>query len=226
MMRLKDKKAIIVGASKGVGKVIAQAFARAGAQVIVVARDRARVEETAGLCGATAVVADVADPAAARRVAAHDADILVNSAGFFLWRAFLDLSPDDWDRTLRAQLSATFFMSQAFAARGRPGSIINIGSVHGAVGDANTVAQCAAKAGVLGLTRAMAEALRGHDIRVNLIAPGGITRSAEVSSELGGMVSQGDIAEAAIYFASDVSRAVTGSVLEAYGATRPVIAAP
>jgi NAD(P)-dependent dehydrogenase (short-subunit alcohol dehydrogenase family) len=109
--------------------------------------------------------------------------------------------------------------------QGRGGSIINITSIHGTVGDPNVVAHCASKFGLEGLTQASAEALREYDIRVNAIAPGAIE---EDSGDRRGespqrKVTQADVATLVVYLASDLGRSVTGATLQAFGSTRKVI---
>src|SRR5204863_7093088 len=100
-------------------------------------------------------------------------DILVNNAGVFIWRKFLELTREDWDQTIATNLSAAFFLMQGvgrvMARQGQGGAIVNIGSIHSRVAEAEVAAHCAAKFGLLGLTQAAAAAFRDHDIRVNAI---------------------------------------------------------
>jgi NAD(P)-dependent dehydrogenase (short-subunit alcohol dehydrogenase family) len=239
---LEDKTAIVTGGGKELGFAIARGLAIDGAKVLVVSRTEesvlkavSRIEDAGGV--AAACVEDITGPGAAERIAAAAVerfggiDVLVNSAGVFVWKKILDLSADDWTRTIATNLTAAFFLTQAVArvliGQERGGSIINITSIHGSEPDPNVVPHCASKFGLVGLTRAAAEALREHGIRVNAIAPGSIEpnsfeRSGESPLE---KVTQHDVANLAVYLASDLSRSITGAVLNAHGSTRTVIKA-
>jgi NAD(P)-dependent dehydrogenase (short-subunit alcohol dehydrogenase family) len=239
---LDNKTAIVTGGGKELGFAIARGLAIDGAKVLVVSRSEesarqavAKIEGVGGV--AVPLVEDITTAGAADRIAAAAVerfggiDILVNSAGVFVWKNLLDLTSDDWSQTIATNLSAGFFLTQAVAkvmiGQDRGGSIINITSIHGSEVDPNVIPHCASKFGLVGLTRATAEALRDHDIRVNAVAPGAIEPS---SSERSGesprqKVTQSDVANLVVYLASDLSRSVTGAVLNAYGSTRTVIKA-
>ena len=241
MARLLDERvAIVTGGSQGLGLAIATALGVDGAKVLLVARREkeleAATEKIRGTGGtAEAHVADITRPDAPQVVvrAALDRfgklDILINAAGVFVWQKFFDLSPDDWNKTLTTNLSAPYFLTREAARvmteQGSGGAIVNIASIHGAVGDANVVPHCAAKFGLVGLTRATAEALREHDIRVNAISPGAIEPdSPERRGESPKMkVTQADIATLCVYLSSDLARSITGSVIDMYGSTRTQI---
>jgi NAD(P)-dependent dehydrogenase (short-subunit alcohol dehydrogenase family) len=134
-----------------------------------------------------------------------------------------------WDQTLATNLSAPFFLTQAAAramvGQGRGGAIVNIGSIHGSVGDPNVVAHCASKFGLVGLTRAAAEALREFDIRVNALAPGAIEPNSpgRRGESLAHKVTEADVATLVVYLASDLARSITGAVIDMFGSTRTVI---
>lgn len=238
---LTDKVAIIIGGSQGLGAAIAGAFADAGARLLLVARSREKLERVArDLTGRGPGVETLATDVTASKGAATvvsagveqfgRVDVLVNCAGTFLWRSFSEISAADWRQTLETNLTAPFLLTQAVAARfveqGHGGVVINIASIHGEVADGNVVPQCAAKLGLVGLTRASAEALRPHGIRVNTISPGAIEpdSAGRLSDGLQSKITQGDIAQAAVYLASDQARGITGANLEAFGVTRPVVA--
>ena len=238
---LQGKVAVVTGAARGLGLSIAAAFARHGASVVLVGRDATALQSAVTLIQhnggvATAVVLDITSPHAANNVitaavaAFGHVDILVNSAGAFVMQSLVDITPDEWQRTLDTNLTAPFLLIQAFVrhqlAAGLKGGVINIGSVHGLVGDAQAVPQCASKYGVVGLTRAAAEACREYGIRVNAISPGAIeAESADrTTHQLGSQVTQGDVAQLAVYLASDLANAVTGAIVDVFGVTRPVIA--
>ncbi len=239
MKRLPGKVAIITGGSAKLGRAIAEAFAAEGAALFLVGRDAKALAAAANELSAAEVgvlAIDLTGKGAAEAVVAAAqerfgrADILVNAAGAFFWKKFVGLSEEDWRVTLDTNLSAPFFLTHAFAraliAAGRGGAVINIASIHGMVPDANVVPQCAAKLGLIGLTRACAEALRPNGIRVNAISPGSITPNSPtaLSTDLMSKVTQADVAQMALYLASDAASAITGTNLEAYGVTRPIVA--
>jgi len=238
---LADKAAVITGGSRGLGLAIAEAFAGASAKLLLVGRDAAmlnaavkHLEPTGAFVAA--YECDVREADAGKRVAEAaqrelgEWDTLVNCAGVFVWKPLMSLSDADWDMSIATNLSAPFRLALALTrhvvARGGSGSVINIGSIHGLVGDGNAVPQCASKFGLLGLTKAMAEGCREHGVRVNAIAPGAIESDSpkrlSLSSE--GRVTQADVAQLALYLASDQARAITGATIEAFGLTRPIIA--
>lgn len=183
---LEGKTALVTGAATGIGRAIAVALARAGARVAVnhlgrAAEARQVVKEIAA-AGASAIEieADVTKAARVERMAGkvRDAlgpiDILVNNAGVILEKPFLETSEEDWDFVLNADLKGVFLCSRAvlpaMAERGA-GTVVNIASELGFLGREHYAAYCAAKAGVIGLTRAMAREF-APAIRVNAIAPG------------------------------------------------------
>ena len=238
---MKDKVAIITGGGGGLGFAIAKAFVEEGAHVLLcnrkvetlaaaadkLARGSGKVETLAlDLCAQESVfkLVDRAKKKFGRL------DIVVNCAANFIWKPFLDLAKDDWQNTLDINLSAPFYLTQAAAKflveQGEGGSIINISTIHGLVGDGGVVPHCASKFGLLGLTQACAEALRKHQIRVNAVAPGAMQpNSAEESAnELNDKITHFDVAQTVCFLASDASKNITGSTIEAFGKTRPVIA--
>lgn len=238
---LANQAAVITGGSHGLGLAIAEAFVQAGAKVLLVGRDDAVLGQAAKSLRATqatvgTLVCDVTHPQASEKIgAAAKAQLgawntLVNCAGVFIWRPFVDLADADWEVSLATNLSAPFRLGLALTkhviAVGGTGAVINIGSIHGFVGDGNAVPQCASKFGLVGLTKAMAEGCREHGVRVNAIAPGAIEadspRRLSLTSE--GRVTQADVAQLAVYLASDQARSITGATIEAFGLTRPVIA--
>jgi glucose 1-dehydrogenase/3-oxoacyl-[acyl-carrier protein] reductase len=156
-------------------------------------------------------------------------DILVNCAGSFLWKPFLEMTGEEWQSVVDTNLSAAFHTTQSTARllidQERGGAIVNIASIHGSIADPNVVAQCASKAGLIGLTKATAEALRPFDIRVNAVSPGSIDpdsahRRGESPRK---RVTQADVASLVTYLVSDLSRSLTGVVIDAFGGTRTVI---
>ena len=244
-MRLKDRVALVTGAQQGIGAAIARAFGREGASVVVnYLDDAAAAEIIAGeICGAggraVAVPGDVtrAGDVAAMIVAAEPfggVDLLVNNAGIFPRVDFLDMTEDQWDQVLGVNLKGAFLCANAAAkamvARGVPGGILNIASVVARSGAPTGVHYGASKAGLLGLTRSLALALASHGIRVNAIAPGltdtaqpryGMTETeiaaAAAAVPLGRITRAEEIADAAVFLASEESRQITGQTLHVNG---------
>jgi NAD(P)-dependent dehydrogenase (short-subunit alcohol dehydrogenase family) len=244
-MRLSGKVALVTGAQQGIGRAIAVALAGEGADVAVnFLDDRAAGEGVAGLVrglgrkaiaveGDVARIRDVEAMVAAVGRALGPPDILVNNAGVFPRSEFLELAEREWDHVLGVNLKGSFLCAQAAAramvAAGRPGAIVNISS-SAIRGDARGVHYSASKAGVLGLTRAMALALAPHRIRVNAIAPG-LTNTAQPRHgnteeqiaarareiPLGRMAEPEEIARIAVFLASDDAGWMTGELVHVNG---------
>ena len=182
--RLDGQVAIVTGASRGLGAAMAIALAEAGADVALVARGdlgetRASIERLGRR--AIAINADLEDRAAPGAIlaAAQTADILVNNAGIIRRASFVDYSDEDWDSVIEVNLRSVFALSRAFARalveRRCGGKIINVASMLSFQGGIRVAAYTAAKSGLLGLTRAMANELAPLGINVNAIAPGYMT---------------------------------------------------
>jgi len=187
LFSLKGKVALVTGASRGLGKPIAKGLAAAGAHVVLVARDHAKLDavkaeiETAG-GKATVLSLDLADEDAIRegvRQVGADLgrlDICVNNAGIINWQPLLDSDVEDFDRIMDTNVRATFVMAQECAALmragGEGGRIINTGSVLGPLGRAKLHAYCGSKSAIIGLTRALAAELGKENINVNCVCPG------------------------------------------------------
>ncbi len=184
---LGGRVALVTGASRGIGQSIAEALARAGADVAVTARSLGALSETQERLSRTgrrveAIVHDVATVAGCRS-AVEDTlarlgrvDILVNNAGVEEVRPALEVDEGLWDRIVGTNLKGAFFCAQAAAAHmkaaGRPGAIINLCSLTSAVGVPGAVPYGSSKSGLLGMTRALAVEWAPLGIRVNAIAPG------------------------------------------------------
>jgi NAD(P)-dependent dehydrogenase (short-subunit alcohol dehydrogenase family) len=242
-MRFRDRTILVTGAGRGIGRSIAVRFAEEGGRVALVARTVADLEETArqvvAAGGKSAVLpADITVPGAAEDcVAKAEAslgkiDVLVNNAGVFFWRPFLKLSPDEWDRVIATNLSAAAAMCRAVLpgmVERRSGRIVNVASIHGMRGDANVVAQSAAKFGLIGMTQALAREFRSHNIAVNAVSPGTVENKKDegdsVHAEpLAEKLWPRDVARAVLFLASDDAAAITGTTLEVFGGTHLVIA--
>jgi len=232
---LAGKRALITGASRGIGLAAAQALAAFGAHVTLAARPSkdldAAVAALAGEHGADALELDVTDTARARAlIAAREPfDILINNAGINYPVTFLDVTEDQYDKIMTLNVRASYFIAQAVAAKlvaaGRPGSIINISSQMGHVGAAIRTVYCASKWAIEGLTKAMAVDLAPHGIRVNTLGPTFIetplaskfladeTFKRQVLSKikLGRVGQVGDLTGAIVFLASDASSLMTGS---------------
>jgi NAD(P)-dependent dehydrogenase (short-subunit alcohol dehydrogenase family) len=188
-MRLADRTAFITGGGRGIGRAVAQAFAREGARVFVVARTTGEVERVAGEVraefggGAAAHAAcDVADPrsveeafAAAREFFGAGPDILVNNAGVADSSKFTETSDEFWRRHLDINLTGTFYCMRAalppMVGRGW-GRVINVASVAGKTGAPYVAAYTASKHGVVGLTRSVALEVAAKGVTVNAVCPG------------------------------------------------------
>ncbi len=243
MFSLKDKVALITGASQGIGRDTALALAEAGAKVAVAARNEEKLatlvqELTAKGGEALAVKMDVADldqvKAGFKSVLEKFArlDILVNNAAITRDGLAIRMKPDDWDAVLRTNLTgAHFCIQQALPVmmRARAGRIINISSVVAQMGNAGQVNYVAAKAGIIGLTKAIAMEIASRNITVNAVAPGFIaTPMTDVLSDkvkeelkiripLGRMGTGRDVASAILFLASDEAAYITGHVLDVNG---------
>jgi 3-oxoacyl-[acyl-carrier protein] reductase len=232
---LDGKVALVTGASRGIGAAIARELARAGARVAVNYRSgREAAEEIAGGIGGVVVQGDVADAEQAQAMVERaeselgDLDILVNNAGVTRDTLLARMSDDDWDAVLGTNLGGVFHTSRAVARkmlRRRAGSIVNLTSVVGLRGNPGQANYVAAKAGVIGFTKALARELGGRGVRVNAVAPGYIeTELTMVLSEpvrdmiltntpLGRLGRPEDVAGAVRFLCSDEAAFVTGEVL-------------
>jgi NAD(P)-dependent dehydrogenase (short-subunit alcohol dehydrogenase family) len=244
-MRLAGKVALVTGAQQGIGRAIAVALARDGADVGVNFLDGASAAEGVateiqGLGRrAIAVQGDVSQVASVEAMVRAVVDglgppeVLVNNAGVFPRSAFLELAEREWDHVLGVNLKGSFLCAQAVAralvSAGRPGAIVNISS-SAVRGDPRGVHYSASKAGVVGLTRAMALALAPHRIRVNAIAPGltdtaqpryGNTEAqiAERAREipLGRIAQPEEIARVAVFLSTDDAGWITGELIHVNG---------
>ena len=225
LFRLDGQTAIVTGASRGLGAAMATALEEAGARVVRVARDSGDV------------AADLADRKAVASLLdrAGDAEILVNNAGIIRRADLLDYGDEDWDAVLEVNLRSVFTLSRDFArrliARKRGGRIINVASMLSYQGGIRVVAYTAAKSGILGLTRAMANELAPLGINVNAIAPGYMAtdntealrndpqRSRDILARIpaGRWGAPSDLAGAVVFLASRASEYVHATTLAVDG---------
>ena len=245
-MRFQDQGVLVTGAASGIGRQVAMAFAEEGARVAVADIDQAAVEATAADIRkkggeAHAFTLDVVKPDAVRDFMAGAEsvlgrlDVLANCAGVREISPLLDLSFEDWQRTMGINVTGSFLPSQAFARRlialGKPGRIVNIASTLGLVATPERVAYVTSKHAVVGLTKALAMELAPNNIRVNAVAPGVIRtpmteryfQDAETSQKIRNIHAMGrwgetqEVANAMLFLASEASSFTTGAVLTVDG---------
>jgi NAD(P)-dependent dehydrogenase (short-subunit alcohol dehydrogenase family) len=242
-LSLKGKVALVTGASRGIGRTIALTLAGEGADVAVnYAASGAEAEKTAGEIKETGrdslvVKADVADKAAVENMVAEvirrfgRIDILVNNAGLAVIGPSETLEEKVWRRGIDVLLTGTFFCSQAAGRemiKQKSGKIINIASVNGIVAFPERASYCAAKAGVMALTKVLASEWAKHNINVNAVAPGYIEtemvshlaakgkvniREIKARTPGGQLAGPDDVAESVAFLASERSRRINGQTI-------------
>jgi 3-oxoacyl-[acyl-carrier protein] reductase len=228
---LEGKLALVTGASRGIGRAIAEELARAGAQVVVGYRSgKDEAEELAAAIGGKAVQADVSSPEDAKRLVdeAGDIDVLVNNAGLTRDGLLARMSDDDWRTVIDTNLSSVFYTCRAVTRpmmKKRGGSIVNISSVVGVHGNWGQTNYAASKAGIIGFTKSLARELGSRNIRANVVAPGYVkTQLTDVLPEeataamiqatpLGRVAEPDEIAGAVRFLASEQAAFITGEVL-------------
>ena len=244
MPLLTGKTAIVTGASRGIGLAIARRFAEEGARVLVASRSAPPEDMQTGSCRWHA--ADISDPAQVEALfdqavaQVGRVDVLVNNAGVQLEKTLAETSEEDWDWLMGINLKGLFLCSRAairqMRHQGGGGAILNLGSVSGQIADYGLAAYCASKAGVHGLTRAIAVDHGPEGIRCNAICPGWIRtemvdqafaqaddpsdaeRRALARHPLGRMGAPEDIAAMAAWLASDEASFVSGQFFTVDGA--------
>jgi 3-oxoacyl-[acyl-carrier protein] reductase len=238
-MKLSGKTALITGAARGIGREIALLFAREGADIAAVDMEEGPLSETAAeIAGLGRKVitfkANVTKFEEAQNVIKETVekfgklDLLVNNAGITRDGLVLRMKEEDWDLVLAVNLKGTFNYSKAAARymlKSGGGSIINVASVIGVMGNAGQANYAASKAGVIGLTKSLAKEFASRGVRVNAIAPGYIQTAmtdslpAEVKETIKSLIPMSrlgtpeDVAKAALFLASDDSSYTTGGVL-------------
>ena len=240
MFHLDGKPALVTGASGGIGAGIARALHAQGAIVVLSGTRRDALDKLAAELGERVHVcpADLSDAAAAEplieqaEAAAGPLAILVNNAGLTRDRLALRISDEDWSAVLDVDLAAPFRLARATLRgmlRRRAGRIVNIGSIVGATGNPGQANYAAAKAGLIGLTKALAQEVASRGITVNAVAPGfivtpmtdalGEAQRAKLTGAipLGRLGQPADIAAAVAFLASDEAGWITGATLHVNG---------
>ncbi|MCM8569971.1 3-oxoacyl-[acyl-carrier-protein] reductase [Gramella jeungdoensis] len=244
MKLLEGKNAIITGGSRGIGKGIAQVFAKHGANVAFTYNSSAQsAEELANELEGMGVKAKAYQSNAASFKEAQELvdkvnedfgsiDILVNNAGITKDNLLMRMSEEDFDKVIEVNLKSIFNMTKAVQRtmlKQRNGSIINMSSVVGVTGNAGQANYAASKAGIIGFSKSMAQELGSRNIRTNVVAPGFI--ETEMTEKLDEKTVQGwreaiplkrggkpeDIANACVYLGSDLSSYVTGQIIHVDG---------
>ncbi len=238
MKMLENKVALVTGSGRGIGRAIALAFARAGADVALISRTRTELDVVAGEVHqlgrrAMPVIADVADPDDVNRMVADtlaglgQIDILVNNAAVAGPKPVIDLSLEEWNRFINVNLTGVFLCSRAVLSHmidRRQGNIISIASGSGFRGAPGNAAYSAAKAGVVIFTYSLAGEVRDLGIRANVISPGPIRtqmladRPASADDSI--VLEPEDVAGAALYLASDLSGHITAQTIHVRNASR------
>jgi 3-oxoacyl-[acyl-carrier protein] reductase len=228
---LDGKLALVTGASRGIGRAIAEELARAGASVVVGYRSgKDEAEELAAAIGGRAVQADVSDPDEAKRLVdeAGDIDVRVNNAGLTRDGLLARMSDDDWRTVIETNLGSVFYTCRAVTRpmmKKRGGSIVNISSIVGVHGNWGQTNYGASKAGIIGFTKSLARELGSRNIRANVVAPGYVktaltevlpdeaTEAMVQQTPLGRVADPEEIAGAVRFLASDQASFITGEVL-------------
>lgn len=240
-MSFADKVALITGASRGIGRAIAVEMCAQGADVVLVGRDRAALEETAQACagariGATAeiITADVADQPSVEAAVATTierfgrCDFAIANAGQSIDSLLMRLKPETIDQLLSVNLKSAFYLCGAVARpmmKQRAGAIVLISSIVGLTGNAGQAAYAASKAGLLALAKSVAKELGSRNIRVNAVAPGLIETAMTQSmpdaakealvkqAALGRAGTPQDVAGVVAFLCSDAAAYVTGQTI-------------
>lgn len=236
MTSLSGKVALITGTSAGLGAATARVFAERGASVFGIARDADRMETVfADVPGGKFSSVDITTPAACRQ-AVEDCvsafgrlDVLVNVAGFHKMRHTVSVTDDEWEQDLAVNLHGPFYLCRAALPHLLEvgGNIVNVASIAGVEGEVYSAGYCAAKHGLVGLTRALAVEFTKEKLRVNVVCPGGMPTAQATEFEAPdnadwdlimriassrGFMETADVAKAIAFLASDDAAAIHGAV--------------
>ena len=245
MNGFKDKTVIITGASRGIGRACALAFAKEQANVVFTYNKSKKyalsLKRELKACGGkfAGIQSDVKEYAECRTVVEKAVkkfghiDILVNNAGVLKDRALVMMTPDDWREVIDTNLCGTFNMSRSCITsflKQKSGCIINMSSVSGLVGIARQTNYSASKAGIIGFSRSLAREVAGYNVRVNVVCPGFIetdmvlSLSEDIKKNIIKSIPArrlghpGEVAELCVFLSSDKARYITGEVIKIDGA--------
>ncbi|GJJ16377.1 SDR family NAD(P)-dependent oxidoreductase [Mycolicibacterium mageritense] len=235
-MTLDGKVALVTGASSGLGAAVARLFAERGATVFGIARDAERMAEVfTDVPGGTYTSVDISSAEGCKRAVAQCVeefgrlDALINVAGFHQMRHTISMTDEDWEKDLAVNLNGPFFLCRAALPYllETGGNIVNVASIAGIEGEVYSAGYCAAKHGLVGLTRALAIEFTSERLRVNAVCPGGMLtpQTTEFAAPEGadwnlilriaaprGMMDVADVAKTIAFLASDDAAAVHGAV--------------
>jgi NAD(P)-dependent dehydrogenase (short-subunit alcohol dehydrogenase family) len=229
---LAGSTAVVTGASRGIGRAIAMRLAEAGAEVALWARDSIALRQVASDISAAhgkarAIVVDVTDSEAVSRASElvcatmPPVRVIVNNAGAVLRKTTETITDAEWRQILAVNLDGAFYVTRAFLPdlEHNAGRVINIASISGREGTALLAAYCAAKHGVIGLTRALAEELRAAKVCVNAICPGSVDTEMLRQGMPGARpdMTPDDVAKTALFLAHAAPAALTGACLDIFG---------
>jgi 3-oxoacyl-[acyl-carrier protein] reductase len=223
--------AVVTGAGRGIGRAVAQRLAARGHAVALLARTVPELEATAAAIVASGARAltlrcDVANAGevqhAAERVLAElgPPDVVVNNAGIVRRAAVAEMSEADWDAVVDVNLKGAFLVTRAFLPRmleRRRGRFVAVASISSTLGTPRLSAYCAAKWGVVGFTKALAEELRGTGLQAMCVLPGSVDTEMLVGSGFSPAMTADEVAGTVVYAALDAPSAMNGSAVEVFG---------
>lgn len=237
-MSFQDRVVVVTGASRGIGRAIAEAFAREGAKVACVATTLPNAQATADAVGGKAYACDVSDAAQVEATFAKIAEemgtvhVLVNNAGITRDTLLVRMKDEDWDRVIDVNLKGAFLCTRAVGKammKARAGRIVNVSSIIGETGNAGQANYAASKAGLFGLTKSVAKELGARSVTCNAVAPGFIETEmthglsdefkahVQKTAPAGRLGKAEDIAAAVLFLASDGAAYITGQTITVDG---------
>lgn len=237
-MSFQDRVVVVTGASRGIGRAIAEAFAKEGAKVACVATTLPNAQATADAVGGRAYACDVSDAAQVEATFAQIAEemgtvhVLVNNAGITRDGLLVRMKDEDWDRVMDVNLKGAFLCTRAVSKtmmKARAGRIVNVSSIIGDTGNAGQANYAASKAGLFGLTKSVAKELGTRGVTCNAVAPGFIETEMthglpaefkahiEKTAPAGRLGKAEDVAAAIVFLASDAAAYITGQTLTVDG---------